>query len=138
MFSSVSRIECSTYNPREDRRKRGATTHPAHIESSENFAKFTWTNLCEFKHLKMTNANITQHEQLLNAELEEYKKRTVKSSEMYTEAQKTVPGGVASDYQVVDPYPFYVQNSNEVSCQLSKDNGGVASPLMLKHQEPIL
>lgn len=63
----------------------------------------------------MSDAILSPHEQLLNVELDEYRKRTVKSCEMYAEAQKTVPGGIASDYQVMDPYPFYVQNSHESS-----------------------
>lgn len=70
----------------------------------------------------MTDASITVHEQLLNEELDEYKRRTAKSCEMYAEGQKSVPGGIASDYQVMDPYPFYVKNSHESSIVDVDDN----------------
>lgn len=61
----------------------------------------------------MSEVNQSKHEILLQQELEGYLQRTAKSSEMYAAAQVNVPGGIASDYQVMDPYPFYVSNSHE-------------------------
>lgn len=61
-------------------------------------------------------------ETLLAAELEEYQRRTVKSSEMHKKISEHVPGGIASDYQVMDPYPFYVKDSSASSIVDVDDN----------------
>jgi len=57
----------------------------------------------------------TKHEIILQTELAEYVRRTTKSAELHAATQASVPGGIASDYQVMDPYPFYVGNSNASS-----------------------
>ncbi len=63
----------------------------------------------------MTDVVPTKHEIILQTELAEYVRRTTKSAELHAATQASVPGGIASDYQVMDPYPFYVGNSNASS-----------------------
>jgi glutamate-1-semialdehyde 2,1-aminomutase len=55
----------------------------------------------------------TPKDEFLQREIDTYIQRTKKSVEMYEEVKKTVPGGMASDYQVMDPHPFYVANSDK-------------------------
>lgn len=52
---------------------------------------------------------------LLTAEVELYKSRTKRSSELHLRAKECVPAGVASCYQLFDPYPFYVDQSENNS-----------------------
>jgi glutamate-1-semialdehyde 2,1-aminomutase len=59
----------------------------------------------------MSDTNASKADALLASELEVYQKRTSKSLEMCRKTNEHVPGGVASDYQIMDPYPFYVKNS---------------------------
>ena len=44
----------------------------------------------------------------LKKELALYEKRTPKSAEAHTKAQKRIPLGVASNYRAYDPYPIFV------------------------------
>jgi glutamate-1-semialdehyde 2,1-aminomutase len=48
---------------------------------------------------------------LLKSEVELYKSRTGKSAVLHARARACVPAGVASCYQLFDPYPFYVDES---------------------------
>lgn len=48
---------------------------------------------------------------LLIKEIELYKQKTTKSYELYQKALETVPSGVSSCYQCLDPYPFYVDHA---------------------------
>lgn len=63
----------------------------------------------------MATTTVSKFDNLLARELEEYKRRTVKSAETYAATCTHVPGGIASDYQVMDPYPFYVKDSDKSS-----------------------
>jgi glutamate-1-semialdehyde 2,1-aminomutase len=63
----------------------------------------------------MSEIVLSKADAMLVKELENYCKNTTKSSEMYKAAAEHVPGGIASDYQVMDPYPFYVKDSKESS-----------------------
>ena len=51
-------------------------------------------------------------EALLKSEVSLYEERTGKSRELYSRAKAAIPAGVASCYQLFDPYPFYVDNSD--------------------------
>ena len=64
-----------------------------------------------FKSIMMSEIAETKADRMLLAELEVYVKKTAKSFEMHEETKKVVPGGIASDYQVMDPYPFFVADS---------------------------
>lgn len=59
----------------------------------------------------MSEIILSKHELILQKELAEYTNRTARSAELHQATQASVPGGIASDYQVMDPYPFYVGNS---------------------------
>lgn len=62
-----------------------------------------------------TIADKDKLDQLLLEEIESYKNRTKKSYELYQRALKHVPAGISSDYQLFEPYPFYVDESNKSS-----------------------
>ena len=47
---------------------------------------------------------------LLKAEVDLYESRTPKSKLLHARARESVPAGVASCYQLFDPYPFYVDS----------------------------
>jgi len=50
--------------------------------------------------------------QVLEQELARYEARTPKSGEMYRRAEALMPFGVASSFQVGDPYPIYMASGN--------------------------
>lgn len=62
-----------------------------------------------------------KHNKLLLEEIESYKIRTKKSYDLYQRALLHVPSGVSSDYQLFEPYPFYVDNSDK-ACVIDVDN----------------
>ena len=46
--------------------------------------------------------------QLLDEEVENFRKRTPRSAELYERAEKSMPFGVTSSFQAGDPYPIYL------------------------------
>ncbi len=67
-----------------------------------------------------TNENTLLNAFLLN-EIDSYKERTKMSYELYQRALQHVPNGVSSDYQLFEPYPFYVDTGSK-SCVIDVDN----------------
>jgi len=63
-----------------------------------------------------------KYDSLLLKEIDSYKERTKKSYELYQRALKHVPAGVSSDYQLFEPYPFYVDKSDKASIIDADDN----------------
>jgi len=62
-----------------------------------------------------TTAPPTGLQLLVEQEIELYKSRTPKSLETHERARRCIPSGVSSCYQLFDPYPFYVDNSDKSS-----------------------
>jgi len=63
-----------------------------------------------------------KYDSLLLKEIDSYKERTKKSYDLYQRALKHVPAGVSSDYQLFEPYPFYVDKSDKASVIDVDDN----------------
>ena len=64
---------------------------------------------------KLAEKEITPLEELLAREIDTYKSRTPASYALFTRAQKCLPAGISSDYQLFEPYPFYVDKSDKAS-----------------------
>src|SRR6202007_1388231 len=63
-------------------------------------------------------------EELTNVELAHLNDRTARSSEMFERARRSLSGGVASSYQLRDPWPIYLASGGGATVA---DAGGTRS-----------